>query len=61
MEKELVVLTGVSGAGKSTAMKFLEDVGFYCIDNMPPELMATFVSILSKGDEYPKVHKSHLS
>lgn len=55
MEKELVVLTGVSGAGKSTAMKFLEDVGFYCIDNMPPELMATFVSILSKGDEYPKV------
>lgn len=55
MEKELVVLTGVSGAGKSTAMKFLEDIGFYCIDNMPPELMATFVSILSKGDEYPKV------
>jgi len=55
LEKELVVLTGVSGAGKSTAMKFLEDVGFYCIDNMPPELMATFVSILSKGDEYPKV------
>lgn len=55
MEKELVVLTGVSGAGKSTAMKFLEDIGFYCIDNMPPELMATFVSLLSNGEEYPKV------
>lgn len=55
MEKELVVLTGVSGAGKSTAMKFMEDVGFYCIDNMPPELMATFVGILTKGNEYPKV------
>lgn len=55
MEKELVVLTGVSGAGKSTAMKFLEDIGFYCIDNMPPELMATFVCLLSKGEEYPKV------
>lgn len=55
MEKELVVITGVSGAGKSTAMRFLEDVGYYCIDNMPPELMATFVSILAKGDEYPKV------
>jgi UPF0042 nucleotide-binding protein len=53
--KELVVLTGVSGAGKSTAMRFLEDVGYYCIDNMPPELMATFVSILAKGDEYSKV------
>lgn len=55
MEKELVVLTGVSGAGKSTAMGFLEDVGYYCIDNMPPELMATFVSLLTKGDEYNKV------
>lgn len=55
MEKELVVLTGVSGAGKSTAMGFLEDVGYYCIDNMPPELMTTFISLLSKGNEYPKV------
>lgn len=55
MNRELVVLTGVSGAGKTTAMKFMEDVGYYCIDNMPPELMATFVGILAKGDEYPKV------
>lgn len=55
MDKELVVLTGVSGAGKSTAMGFLEDVGYYCIDNMPPELMTTFVSLLAKGDEYGKV------
>jgi UPF0042 nucleotide-binding protein len=55
MEKELVVLTGVSGAGKSTAMKFLEDVGYYCIDNMPLELMTTFVKLLANGDEYNKV------
>lgn len=55
MEKELIVLTGVSGAGKSTAMRFMEDIGFYCIDNMPPELMATFVSILAKDNEYQKV------
>lgn len=55
MDKELVVLTGVSGAGKSTAMGFMEDVGYYCIDNMPPELMTTFVSILAKGDGYDKV------
>lgn len=55
MEKELIVLTGVSGAGKSTAMGFMEDVGYYCVDNMPPELMATFISILSKSDAYPKV------
>ena len=55
MDKELVVLTGVSGAGKSTAMGFLEDVGYYCIDNMPPELIATFVGLLAKDNCYDKV------
>lgn len=55
MEKELVVITGVSGAGKSTAMGFLEDVGYYCIDNIPPELMSAFVKVLSKSEEYNKV------
>lgn len=54
-EKELIILTGVSGAGKSTAMGFMEDVGYYCIDNMPPELMTTFVSLLADGQNYPKV------
>lgn len=54
-DKELIVLTGVSGAGKSTAIGFMEDVGYYCIDNMPPELITTFVSLLSKGEDYPKV------
>ncbi len=55
MEKQLVILTGVSGAGKSTAMGFLEDIGYYCIDNMPPELLTTFVSLLANGSEYSKV------
>lgn len=55
MGKELIILTGVSGAGKSTAIGFMEDVGYYCIDNMPPELMTTFVSLLAKGDDYQKV------
>lgn len=55
MDRELVVLTGVSGAGKSTAMGFLEDVGYYCIDNMPPELIATFVGLLAKDNCYDKV------
>ena len=39
--KELIIITGVSGAGKSSAMGFLEDVGYYCIDNMPPVLLPT--------------------
>lgn len=55
MDKELIVLTGVSGAGKSTAMGFMEDIGFYCVDNMPPELMPTFVSIMANNDSYHKV------
>ena len=37
--KELVIITGLSGAGKSTAMGFMEDIGYYCIDNMPPVLL----------------------
>lgn len=54
-ERELVVLTGVSGAGKSTAIAFMEDVGYYCIDNMPPQLIPTFMSLLDANKEYNKV------
>lgn len=53
--KELIIITGVSGAGKSTAMGFMEDAGYYTIDNMPPELMTTFVSLLANGQDYPRV------
>lgn len=53
--KELVILTGVSGAGKSTAMDYMEDVGYYCVDNMPPQLIPTFLNLLSTKEEYSKV------
>lgn len=53
--KELIIVTGVSGAGKSSAMGFLEDVGYYCIDNMPPLLLSTFISLISGREEYKKV------
>jgi UPF0042 nucleotide-binding protein len=43
----LVIVTGVSGAGKSTALKALEDVGFYCVDNMPLPLLPRFVELLA--------------
>ncbi len=46
--KELVIITGLSGAGKSTAIGFMEDIGYYCIDNMPPELLSTFIDLISK-------------
>lgn len=54
-KKELIIVTGVSGAGKSSAMGFLEDVGYYCIDNMPPLLLSTFISLISTRDDYKKV------
>ena len=37
--KELVVITGMSGSGKSIALHALEDAGYYCVDNLPPELL----------------------
>lgn len=53
--KDIVLLTGVSGAGKSTAMGFMEDIGYYCIDNMPPELISTFIQLIEKSDSYQKI------
>jgi UPF0042 nucleotide-binding protein len=41
----IVILTGVSGAGKSTALRALEDLGFYCVDNLPMPLFAKFVEL----------------
>lgn len=54
-KKELVILTGLSGAGKSTAMRFMEDVGYYCIDNMPPLLLSSFLGLLTKQTEHSKI------
>lgn len=44
---KLVILTGMSGAGKSTAIKMMEDIGFYCVDNLPIPLIETFVDLIS--------------
>lgn len=46
MEKmKVVVVTGLSGAGKTNAMDWFEDRGFYCVDNMPPALIANFIEL----------------
>lgn len=42
-----VVVTGMSGGGKSTALKMLEDAGFYCVDNLPVSLVSMFVEMIS--------------
>ncbi|HOB67211.1 RNase adapter RapZ [Ottowia sp.] len=45
MSIELIVITGMSGSGKSIALGALEDAGYYCIDNLPPELLEPFVAL----------------
>ena len=45
---EIVLITGMSGSGKSVALNALEDVGFYCVDNLPPELLLAFVELEQK-------------
>lgn len=52
----IVIITGMSGSGKRTGMKMLEDIGFYCIDNLPAGLVSQFVELLTQpGNEYSKV------
>ena len=41
----LLIITGISGAGKSLVVKYLEDIGFFCVDNLPPLLIRKFVEI----------------
>ena len=51
-----VVVTGMSGGGKSTALKMLEVAGFYCVDNLPASLIEKFVELIATpGSEITKV------
>lgn len=46
---DFLIITGMSGAGKSSAIKALEDMGYYCVDNMPPALLSAFGSVLTSS------------
>ena len=48
MQLEIALITGMSGSGKSVALRALEDAGFYCVDNLPPELLLPFVALEHK-------------
>ncbi|MEO2069270.1 MAG: RNase adapter RapZ [Desulfurobacteriaceae bacterium] len=52
--KEIIIITGESGAGKSSAMKHLEDLGFYCIDNIPPDLIPNLLLLIEDNPEIEK-------
>ena len=53
-QMRIVIITGVSGAGKSTALRALEDGGYYCVDNLPLPLLGRFVDLLSATGEARK-------
>ena len=44
-QQNIIIITGLSGSGKSTAIKALEDVGFFCVDNLPVVLLPSFLGL----------------
>ncbi|MDR1069114.1 MAG: RNase adapter RapZ [Clostridiales Family XIII bacterium] len=55
---ELVIITGISGAGKSAAANCFEDMGYYCVDNLPPSLIGDFVDLMRRSKN--KISKAAL-
>ena len=47
---DFLIVTGLSGAGKSRAVDALEDIGFYCVDNVPPQLISKVAEICLAGN-----------
>ena len=52
---QFIIVTGVSGSGKSSAMNVLEDIGYFCIDNMPPQLIPKFAELCGDNSAIDKV------
>lgn len=56
MESPLIVVSGMSGSGKTVALRTLEDLGYYCVDNLPSELLPQFVASISHGgQQHPRI------
>ena len=49
--REIVLVTGISGSGKSVALHALEDAGFFCVDNLPPELLRDFIRLEQERED----------
>lgn len=54
-QQQIIIVTGLSGAGKTGVLRALEDIGFYCIDNLPVPLFTTFLSLSSQTPHLAKV------
>src|ERR1051325_3559843 len=51
MKSQFLVISGLSGSGKGTFLRALEDRGFYCVDNLPVGLLAKFYELILKSEE----------
>lgn len=54
-KKQLLILTGMSGAGKTVAAHSLEDIGYFVVDNLPPELLVNFWDLMNNSEDFEKV------
>ena len=55
-ETQMVIITGMSGAGKTVAIQSFEDLGFFCVDNLPPTLLPKFLELMKEsGNKMNKV------
>ena len=48
--KNLIIMTGMSGSGKSVALEAIEDMGYFCIDNLPPILIPKVIELMDSSD-----------
>jgi UPF0042 nucleotide-binding protein len=55
MPERIIIVTGLSGSGKSTAIKVFEDLGYFCVDNMPVALLSKFLELMDRAQELDKV------
>src|SRR5437016_5481099 len=60
MPIEIVIITGLSGSGMSTALNAFEDLGYFCIDNLPVKLIPTFVDLYSRAEHDAEVERTAL-
>ncbi len=51
--RRIVIITGLSGAGKSNALQAFEDVGYYCVDNLPPRMVPAVMEATGEGEGRP--------
>lgn len=51
----LIIVTGLSGGGKTVTLRTLEDIGYFCVDNLPPPALSEFLRILSKHGNFQKI------